>query len=97
MNLDIKVVSEINNILVKWDPIGNIPDDKLIIEYISYSRELASILSRREASMDQIVDYIKMVASDIVGIDPEKNAKLKSDISSISEQIWKLKSSSDSI
>lgn len=97
MNLDPKVVSEINNILVKWNPIGNIPDDKLIFEYLSYSRELASILSRRGASMDQIVDYIRMVASDIVGIEPEKNAKLKSDISSISEQIWKLKSSSDTI
>lgn len=97
MNVDQKVVFKINKIFIKWNPIGNIPEDKLGDEYLSYARELATIISRSESSKDQIVDYIKMVATDIVGIDPEKNAKLKSDISSISEQIWKLKSSSDSI
>jgi hypothetical protein len=84
------LIHEVKKIFISWDTIGNIPEDKLENEYVFYARELVSMLSLSGVSKDPIVEYIRIISDDIVGIDPQKNSKLKSEINSVSEQIWKL-------
>jgi uncharacterized radical SAM superfamily protein len=83
-----KIEEEINKILMNWDPIGNVPIDKLGTEYAYYAKELASRITLNGVSKEDVVDYLKKISKDIVGIDPEENTKLRSDIVSVTEQIW---------
>lgn len=83
-----KIEEEINKILMNWDPIGNVPIDKLGHEYSYYAKELVSRITLNGGSKEDIVDYLKKISKDIVGIDPEENTKLRSDIVSVTEQIW---------
>lgn len=79
---------EINKILMNWDPIGNIPIDKLDTEYAYYAKELAIRITLNMVGKEEIVDYLKAITNDIVGINSEENTKLRSDIVSVTEQIW---------
>ncbi|MFM2250653.1 MAG: hypothetical protein RLZZ358_1580 [Bacteroidota bacterium] len=85
-----KIEEEINKIFMKWDPIGNITKGNLRNEYLSYARELASRITLNMVSKEEIVDYLKAITNDIVGIDPDENTKLRSAIESVTEQIWRL-------